>query len=217
MVSAPTVYGITAESLRQDLGVEVPEIYVVVAKHSVMGLDGTAMQEILGCTQEELAEVEADPTYKAVRIHIAGVYASQSVSQSAGWDAIEQTAIKNLMERLPHERDAEFLLKVAAVANRATRTHGQGPQVLNPMQQGRSTITLSQRLVSKIKSNGDREESEERKLSIHNGSMGNPTFSEVDDLLSVKAIPKVVGISTHAHTPSPEELIAEFDKRSQGD
>jgi hypothetical protein len=52
---------ITAESLSRDLSREVPEVYVIVAKHSVLGMDDDSIREVIGCTKEELSEVLNDP------------------------------------------------------------------------------------------------------------------------------------------------------------
>lgn len=202
---------ITAQKLEEHLGFpEVPEEYVVVAKHSVMGMESALIAEILGCEPSDITEAESDPIYKAVRAFIAGRYANQMANQTAGWDDIEDIAVQNLLRRLPFEKDGDFLLRVAAVANKAQRRARTPDRVLDPSQHNGSTvITLTQRLVSRIKNNGDTTTEATRQLSIRDGSMANPSFEEVDGLLSIRgpqALPK-----TMARTlvePSTEELVA---------
>ena len=117
----------------------------------------------------------------------------------------------------PFEKDSEFLLKVAAVANRATRKHEPAQNVLDPAKFGeRRTITLTQRLVSRINRAGEQEREETRQLSIKDGSMSNPTFGEIDSLLSVRnvpVLPKAVEIKTHTADPTEAELLEDLMRR----
>lgn len=184
-MNAMSLMKITSDSLSQELGKEIPEMYVVIAKHSVLGSDSESIREIIGCTDAELLEVENDPVYKEVRIFIGAVQASSRINQTVGWDFIEDTAISKLAERIPHERDSEFLLKVAAIANKAQRRHGQQQGVLDPTHtNGKTVISLTQRLIQKIQ-HGDSSLVEERTLSISDGSVKNPSFDRIDEMLSV--------------------------------
>lgn len=211
------MHDITASSLTKLLGTEVPDIYVVVAKHSVMGMDSEGIRGILNCELADIQEVESTETYKTVRAQIASAYAEQTVNQTTGWDAIEQTAIDGLMKRLPFEKDMGFLLRVAAVANKATRRVGREAQVLDPSRTlGRTAITLTTRLVQRLNRGGDEERIIEKTLSIHDGSMGNPSFDEVDDLLSVKntpVLPERVRIQTRNADPTMDDLMEELARR----
>lgn len=199
------------------LGVEIPDIYVVVAKHSVMGMEAEQIRSLLGATTEEILEVESDDTYKLVRNVVAGAYAEQTANQSTGWDAIENIAMTQLLKRLPFEKDSEFLLRAAAVANKATRKHSQETGVLDPSKvAGRVQVTLTQRLVRQLSRNGETV-TETKELSIHDGSMANPSFDEVDSLLSVKNIPvmpKTLEVSTRNLDPTMDELMDEMNRRN---
>lgn len=179
-----SLMNVTAATLSQQLDCEVPVMYVVIAKHSVLGMDDQAIQEVLGCTPEELAEAKADPIYKDVRVHVGAAQAQSRLNQTQGWDAIEDLGIQRLLERLPYEKDSEFLLRVAAVANKAQRRQSKEQNLLDPSKTaGRVAVTLTQRLVDKLRDGTTRVE--ERQLSISDGSMRTPTFDEVDSLLQV--------------------------------
>lgn len=211
-MNAPTgLLDITTDTLKRDLGVEVPEIYVVIAKHSVLGMDAESIRELLQCSQQELKEVESTEEYKQTRQYVAGRYAQQGVDQTTGWDQIEQIAINNLVKRLPYEKDGDFLLRVAAVANKAQRRHQKATGVLDPsIQGGRTVITLTQRLTQRLSSGRNEETEEVRQLSISDGSMSNPSFAEVDSLLSVSNKPvlsRKVEIQTHSVDPTMDELM----------
>lgn len=179
--------GVTSKSLSQDLGQEVPDVYVIVAKHKVMGLDDDSIAEVIGCTAEDIAEVESDDLYKQIRT-IIGVYVAQNhADQPMIWDSIESIAGTRLLERLQHSSDPEFLLKAAATANRMTRRAKNNDLVLDPSRgMGRTAVTLTSRMVQKITQAGHKTVVEERSLSIHDGSMTNPTFDEVNEMLAIR-------------------------------
>lgn len=196
-----SLMSVTAGSLTRDLGSEVPEIYVVIAKHSVLGMDLESISEILGCSLEDVTEVESNELYKQVRTLVGAAQAQARVDQTTGWDHIEDMAIKNLAARMPFEKDGEFLLRVAAVANKAVRRATNNENVLDPSKQnGRVAISLTSRLVERLRQNGTQERITERTLSIRDGSMANPTFDDVDEYLQVTR-PGIPRIDVTTHTP----------------
>lgn len=212
------VYEITAATLERDLNESVPDLFVVMAKHQVMGMDASQIAEVLNCETTDILEAEQDPLYKRVKGFIGEVYASQSANQTTGWDAIESIAMEGLLKRLPFEKDSEFLLRVAAVANKAQRRHTpQNNNVLDANQAaGRKTIVLTQRLISKMSGRGE-QITEERSLSISDGSMTNPNFEEINDMLSVRAAPvlsRELEIHTRTADPSHDELLDDLMNRA---
>ena len=206
---------ITAESFSAAMEREIPEMYVVLAKHSVMGMDSDSICDVLGCEPNELVEVESDQLYKDVRQQIGAMYAEGQATRVFGWDGIEATALEKLAQRIPFEKDSDFLLKVAAVANKAQRRGNNEMGLLEPNKAGRTAVTLTSRMVRKLQY-GTEEITEERRLSIHDGSMGNATFEEVDSLLDVRhrpVMPEQIGISTRNAEPSLEDLTDDLEKR----
>jgi len=208
------LHEITADSLTKVMQTEVPDIYVIIAKHKVMGMDSEAIKSIIGCELQDIQEVESTELYKAVRAQCAMAYAALTADQTTGWDAIENIAMTQLLKRLPFEKDSEFLLRAAAVANKAVRKHGKESGVLDPsLKRGTVAITLTQRLVSRLNGRGDKEVAEERVLSIHDGSMSNPSFDEVDSLLSVRTqpnLPRALEIKTRTVEPTMDDLLGDM-------
>jgi hypothetical protein len=181
------IANITAESLSKALGADVPDVYVVLAKHSVMGMDHAAISEVLGVTPGDIKEVEDDELYQRVRTQIGAIYADNQTNRVFGWDGIEEIAIQKLAERIPFEKDSDFLLRVAAVANKAQRRGAKDVGVLDPTRAGKTAVTLTQRMVQRMIGGGT--QVVERQLSIHDGSMQRVSFGEVDDLLGVSMKP----------------------------
>lgn len=205
---------ITSESLTRELEREVPDIYVVIAKHSVLGMTEEQIQEVIGCERTELAEVMNDTLYREVRLIIGAMHAQASLSQTTGWDKLEQLALKNLVQRaqLPGQ-DPDFMLRVAAVANKAQRRHQQGKDdgILDPAARPTRKIQLTSRLVRSFSREGNETQTIEKTLSIHDGSMGNPSFDEVDQLLHVSQTPALPR-QLEVKTSTPE---VDFDDLNQ--
>ena len=203
---------LTHESLSRELNREIPEVYVIIAKHSVLGMGEEAIREIIGCTNEELQEVLNDTVYREVRLIIGAMHAQAGVDQTTGWDKLEQLALKNLVKRaeLPNQ-DAEFLLRVAAVANKAQRRHtaGRDEGVLDPAARPTRRINLTSRLVRSFNRDGTETQTIEKQLSIHDGSMSSPSFDEVDQLLHVSqtpALPRQIEVKTATPDVDFEDL-----------
>lgn len=178
--------GVTHESLGKQLGKAVPEVFVVLAKHSVGGLDTGSLADIIGCEVHEIEEVERDELYQEVRGVIGALVAASTANQPLIWDSIENIAGQRLLEKIERENDPEFLLKAAATANRMNRRNARENQTLEPALAGRKVpIQLTRRMVERLTGDGTRITTTEEKLSIHDGSMLNPAFEEVEDRKSV--------------------------------
>jgi len=211
---------ITHESLSRQLDREVPEVYVIIAKHSVLGMDEETIREIIGCEAKELTDVLNDPLYREVRIFIGAAHAQAGVDQTTGWDKLEQLALKNLVARasLPNQ-DPEFMLKAAAVANKAARRANAGREqgVLDPALRPKATINLTSRLVQSFGRDGTETRVVEKQLSIHDGSMKNPSFDEIDSLLHVSQQPALPGpIEVKTHTPDVNFDDLDSDMKEKG-
>ena len=176
------------QTLSRQLDKEVPEVFVVVAKHRVAGLGPESLADLIGCEVADIEELESDPLYVEVRGVIGALAASATADQGFIWDSIESIAGRKILDRLEQERDPEFLLKAAATANRMTRRSSrERDAVLEPALAGKKVgITLTRRMVERLTADGTREVAQEDRLSIHDGSMKNPNFDEVSGLLGLK-------------------------------
>lgn len=209
---------LTAESLGRQVGEPVPPAYVIIAKHQALGMDDESIRDVLGCELKDITEVKADALYEKVRLIVSATHAQSLVDQTQGWDHLEQLYLSRLIERAPLERDPEFMLRVAAFANKAQRrVAANNGHTLDPAERnGRAAITLSSRLIRKIQNGVESiEQIETRQLSISDGSMQNPSFAEVDSLLSVsnRNLPKPVDIHTQIAEPGVDELTSDLEER----
>lgn len=184
---------LTKDALQKILNREVEEIHLTVAKSIVMGMDLDSIASALGVEKTELDTLIEDPLYKDVRLLVGAEYQTAKVERDSGWDGIEHAALKRLGTRVEREQDTDTLLRIAAVANRATRRSAPPKEaVLDPAQVGhRVPLTLTRRYTEKLNGAGQTvERSETQQISVLNGSAVNPTFKEVNELLRPKAEPR---------------------------
>lgn len=177
---------LTVGSLGEILGREVDEIHLTIAKSSVMGLDPETIASTLGVTKVEIDELMETQDYKDVRLLVGAEQAKERVERDFGWDGIESEALSKLGRRVKLENDTDTLLKIAAVANRATRRLAPPKDnVLDPSQAGaRVPLTLSRRFTEKLAESGKViERTVTQQISVLDGSAVNPTFKEVNQLL----------------------------------
>lgn len=179
---------LTVDSLSAILGREIEEIHLTVAKSSVLGLDPETIANTLGVPKQDLESMMESQDYKDVRLLVGAEQAKDRIERDYGWDGIESTALKKLGRRAELENDTDTLLRIAAVANRATRRAAPPKEsLLDPSQAGaRVPLTLTRRFTEKLNGTGQvTERTETQQISVLNGSAVNPTFVEVKSLLQV--------------------------------
>lgn len=199
--------GLTKDALEKILNREVEEIHLTVAKSVVLGLDVDTIAATLGVEKTELEELLNDPHYKDVRLLVGAEHMQAKVDRDIGWDGIEQTALQRLAKRVDRETDTDTILRIAAVANRATRrTAPPKEAILDPSQVSqRVPLTLTRRYTEKLNGAGQTiERSETQQISVLDGSAVNPTFKEVNELLQPKAEPRTQA-TVIARTQTEEE------------
>lgn len=211
-ILAVSLMTLNPAELSRQCGEPVAEIYVVIAKHEVLDMEAKTIAELLGVTTQEIETLQQEPLYQKVLMLLKAAQSQSRVNAELGWDALEDIAVSKLLERVPLERDGDFLLKVAAMANRATRRMKPTGH-LDPLSAGvRVPLTLTARSVRRLHGNGTQELIEERSVSL-NGGHTNPTFADVDALLQVSQRPfmdKQMQIETHGTAdPTVDDLMAE--------
>ena len=195
---------LTVDSLANILGRDVPEVFLTIAKSSVLGLDPETIANTLGIGREEIEELMASPDYKDVRLLVGAEHQRERVDRDFGWDGIENSAVEKLSKRVKMENDTDTLLRIAMVANRATRRAAPPKEAtLDPSQAGqRVPLTLTKRYTEKLNGDGKvLERTEIQQISVLNGSAVNPTFKEVDSLLR--------GVPMQVESPRTQEAYIE--------
>lgn len=195
---------LNAQQLSEHLGEEIPEVYVIVAKHEVQGFDSATIADALGVSLEDILEARVDPVYKTVLMYLKAEYARIKSDTDLTYDSLEAIALQKLHKKAEVTSDSEFLFKVAVMSNRAVRRNTT-PRTLDPsLAPTRVPITLTTRYTRRYTHEGS-EEIAERSVSVLDGSVVNPSFKDVDDLLQVTVRPALsTKISVRTRTPGPQ-------------
>lgn len=198
---------LTIERVRQELDRPVPELHLAIAKHLVVGMDARGIADVFGVTAEDVREIEEDSDFEEVRLFVAAAYADAQTDSDISWDAVEQQALKNLSLTVSNNKDPELNLRIAAVANKASRRHRAFTKPLDSSGAGRIVkLTLTERTVRRLEvsdvkviaphANGvevlpsespaNEGEAVERELTVEvESSSASPSFAEIDQLLGV--------------------------------
>jgi hypothetical protein len=186
---------VSQEAIEASLGEEVPELYVTLAKHFVLGMDITAIAEIFQVESSDVQEIEDEELFKRVKTLMAAKYAEQVADMDFSWDGIENSALKNLSAIVATNRDPELNLKIATAANNAKRRHRGNQAPLTDNSKGsRVQLKLTQRYVSKLqkgsvaRSSGEELQEETREVEVRvnsgvNGKTTSPTLKQLTDVL----------------------------------
>lgn len=178
-------------TLSHQLGREIPELVVVVAKNEIAGLTREAIAKLLGAGVEEVQLIQESEDYRDVRLLLGVESAGMLAEKDSNWDSIEHFALKRLAERVPQMRDTDELLRVAAIANKAVRRQSPVAQVLDPGSGvARVPLRLTQRITEKLNGDGSKVREEVRQISILSGTATNPSFAEIDNALGVRLRPQ---------------------------
>lgn len=99
-----------------------PELFDKVASLMLHEVSKDQIASVVGCSAQELEELLEMKDYQQVYAEKFYEEIQGQKVRNAGWDEIESQALLHLMEKLPsYAMDAEFMLKVAALANKAQR------------------------------------------------------------------------------------------------
>lgn len=196
---------LNAEQLSEHLGQEIPEVYVIVAKHEVQGFDSKTVADVLGVSLADIEEARVDPVYQTLIMYLRAEYARIKANTDITYDSLEAIALAKLHKKAEATMDSDFLLKMAVMANKAIRRNTTQKALDPSLAPTRVPITLTTRYTRRYTHDGV-EDSVEKQVKLTDGSVVNPTFQDVDDLLQVTvkpALPTKIAIRTR--TPGPQE------------
>lgn len=203
-----SLISITTESLAAQLGKsEIPDSFLLVAKNSVLGLSAQEIADILGVDKTAVEEIEQDEDYRDVRLLVAAHHNESSINRDLSWDELERLALNNLVKRVNSGNlDTDTNLRIAALANRATRRHLPTNHTLDASTSGgRVGITLTKRVIERLTNSGAERETTEQ-VSFRHGAISNPSFADIDNALGVTNRAKIAGnLSFKVSEPEPKE------------
>lgn len=122
-----------------------------------------------GVSDGRISQIVATDEFKAVQETLATAHFEEQQLLNEGWDAVEQMSIAHVVTAMQHNPDPEFALRVAAVANKATR---RGAINHNPIGAGsagvRAIIQLNANFVENLQQNFEvKDERTARREDMH--------------------------------------------------
>lgn len=182
----------TSKKLSELLEREIPDIVVLIAKNVILGNTEEGIGDILGCSIQDVREITQGQDYKDAHLIMASHYNQATIEADLSYDDIEQRALRQISKRIDRESDVDRLVRIATMANRATRRHqvARNQDTLDPSLAGRRVqLTLTKRIVEQL-SNGNQAQ-ETRQISIHGTGHTNPSFEQIDEFFGVSNQPRL--------------------------
>jgi len=153
-----------------------------------------------GVSDGRISQIVATEEFKAVLEAQASEHFAEQQLMNEGWDAVEALAIGHVVEAMNANPDEEFALKVAAVANKATRRGAINHNPIGAGQAGvRTVIQLNANFVENLQQNFEvKDERTARRQDMHDNR-------KQVDMLGVSAVEKLL-----KHQP-PVDLLPDVD------
>ena len=116
-----------------------------------MGVPDTQIAEAVGLDQSMICIIRQGEDFKRMYGELMADQLAERAEMDEGWDGVEKQAIKIVSESLKWNKNPDFALKAALVANKAIR-RGQSPlNAVLPTDMGpRVVINLNQSFVNKM-------------------------------------------------------------------
>lgn len=124
--------------------------YERIANLLAAGVPETQVADAVGLSPGRITQIKEEEEFQAYMSKAASAKAQMNTDLNDGWDGIERSALKILSDNMRINRNPEFALRVAAVANRATRRGPQGNQTLNAPTQGQVIVNLNAAFVNQL-------------------------------------------------------------------
>jgi len=126
------------------------KLYEKIANLVIAGLPESQIGETCGIDVSRVSQIKQHEVYKEIVNRLSDEEIEVGSLFDKGWDRLEQDALGVLITAFDYNKDPDFALKVAVVANKAVRRNGIGRGVI-PMNAGAHVvINLNQRFVDKL-------------------------------------------------------------------
>ena len=159
-----------------------------IARMDVIGVPQKEIAGAVGLSEGRISQILDTDEYKVLKAGLTNEAYEKNQSLNEGWDLLEAESLNRLLERLAWSSDPDFVLKAAAVANRANR-RGNANQPIDGRLGVRAVIHLKQTFINHLQQVNVGEKGLEGlpQKEINVMSPGDVeksfTFNENDDLL----------------------------------
>lgn len=124
-----------------------------IARMAAFEISQAQIARALGLTEGRISQIVETDEYKNVLASISTEYFEQNQSLNDGWDTLEANALNNLLTNLAWNRDPEFALRAAAVANKANRRGDVSNRTIDGQTGARAIFHLTTHFIEKLQQN----------------------------------------------------------------
>lgn len=126
-----------------------------IAKLAFSEVPDEQIADVMGCSVSELKEFMLDEDYKKIYAdYVVEKYESKE-TRNVAWDDIESTSLAYLMGNLDsYQRDADFLLKTAMIANKAQRRQASNQPINGQAGEMVAVLHLQQTFIQTLQQYG---------------------------------------------------------------
>lgn len=126
------------------------ELLTKIANMLVYQVPHAQIAMVCGITVEQLEKAMTTTQFETAlaTVEFENIEAQKDLNE--GWDALESTAVANLLTAMQTVNDPDFSLKVAAVANKAQRRGGRNNRPIDGELGSRAVINLNQTFIERL-------------------------------------------------------------------
>lgn len=177
------------------LSADEETLFQQIAGLMAYGISQTQIAETLGLSDGRISQIKVDPRFAPFHAEALAENLGKNKELDDGWDSIERQALTVVIDNLKYNKDPEFALKAASLANRANR-RGKST-VIDPQRAGdRVVINLNQAFVTRMQ---EVQTTPKSTTILDVDAEPKPREKKQQDLLSPKSLERLL--------KSPEETI----------
>lgn len=125
--------------------------YEKIANMMVMGVAQTQIAEVMSISEGRISQLLQEDEFKKILEEKMLLRQVEMQEINQGWDDVETKALRIVQDNLKHNKNPDFALKAAMVANRANRRGGNGGNAPLPAAMGeRVLIKLQGTFINKL-------------------------------------------------------------------
>ncbi len=126
-----------------------------IARMALYDVPYKQIAHAVSLTEAEIITIMEGEEYKELLDTLSTDHFEKYNSLNDGWDMAEAVALKGVLDHLEWAKDPDFALKVATMANRATRRGQVNNRVIDGQAGVRAVIHLSAQFVDKLQINNN--------------------------------------------------------------
>lgn len=183
------------------------DVYERIAQLMLLDVPQRQIAQAVNLSEGRVSQILQDEEFKAILSQKSLEHHEQQKAVNEGWDTLEALAISGLMKHMEVAADPNLMLRVASVANKATR---RGQYVNNPLNVAgaagaRVVINLGQVFVNKLQN---------AQYEVNMQPVVSTQAQKQTDVMALPVLEKMLqasGLHATAELPELDEVLTQAD------